>query len=269
MDLPQDAGIDVELQDHDPAWFEAPLKREFDALMTAGTYTKRSALRIAIIRSIEASKPAARSRLPSEQRLAELLDASLGTVQAALKQLVDRGYVSRRRGDGTRVLDRSTLPSSFWHVRIADPRTGKPLRIESEALVLGHVAEDSPWEHVRGLKPGMPMIRRTFVYQTNIRVAQEIYVPLDVIRKIEHMGVTELQYTNIREILFPESTAPSTTQRRQLVRLLELPKTLASLHDLPGGRPYLEIQAQVSNAAGDTLYIQRIYAPADTCGLLF
>ena len=269
MDLFQDSNLDAEPQREDPERFEALLQREFDVLMAADTYTKRSALRIAIIRTIEALKPAARSRLPSEQRLAELLDASLGTVQAALKQLVDRGYVSRRRGDGTRVLDRSTLPSSFWHVRIADPRTGKPLRIEGEALFLGRVAEDGPWEHVRGLKPGVPMIRRTFVYETNIRVAQEIYVPQDVIRKIEHMGVTELQYTNIREILFPESAAPSTTQRQQLVRLFELPETLAALHDLPGDRPYLEIQAQVSDAAGETLYIQRIYAPADTCGFLF
>ncbi len=269
MEITQDSGRETETTDNDPARFEAPLKREFDALLASGTYTKRSALRIAMIRTIEASQPAAWTRLPSEQRLAELLDASLGTVQVALKQLVERGYISRRRGDGTRVLDRSTLPVSFWHVRIADPKTGTPLRLEREDLFLGRVAEHGLWQDLLGLDIGAAMVRRTFVYSGGIRVAQEIYVPPEVIRKIEHMGVAELQYTNIREFLFPESTTPSTVQRRQLMRLSELPETLASLHGLPNRQAYLEVLAQVSDATGDTLYIQRIYAPAETCGFLF
>jgi|TARA_B110000046_G_scaffold96892_1_gene104587 DNA-binding GntR family transcriptional regulator len=246
--------------------FESRLQQEFNALFQSGAYTKRSSLRVAIINTLEASALMPGDLLPAEQRLAQLLDASLGTVQVALKQLVDRGYVSRRRGDGTRVLDRNTLPASFWHVRVVDPRTGSPLQLRKEELVLDTIVEDGPWTSALGLAHGDLMIRRTFVFTEDVRVAQEIYFSKQTMQTINALGPEELRYTNIRETLLPDSYSASALQRHQMIGLSNLPDIVGENHRLMQDCKYLELQARVFDESDSTLYIQRIFAPADQCG---
>lgn len=56
-------------------------------------------------------------RLPTETQLTTATPYSLGTVQRALRTLVEEGYIERRRGYGTYVPDRRGLLSDPLHCR--------------------------------------------------------------------------------------------------------------------------------------------------------
>lgn len=91
--------------------------------------TKRSAARLAIAAAIRDGVLQPGDYLPPELWLTGILGVSLGTVQAALRQLQQMGAIVRRRGDGTRVASGEPLGRDIWHFRFVAKDTGQPLRI--------------------------------------------------------------------------------------------------------------------------------------------
>jgi GntR family transcriptional regulator len=68
-------------------------------------------------------------RLPAEEELTQLTPYSLGTVQKALKTLVDQGLVRRQHGLGSFVAAPSRELQDPWHCRflISDEETVLPV----------------------------------------------------------------------------------------------------------------------------------------------
>ena len=86
--------------------------------------TKRSAVRLAIARAMRDGVLKDGDLLPPEKRLAEIFGVSVGTVQAALQQLQQRGEIVRRSGYGSRVVLGDSFSSAVWHFRIIDRASG-------------------------------------------------------------------------------------------------------------------------------------------------
>ncbi|RYF50614.1 MAG: GntR family transcriptional regulator, partial [Comamonadaceae bacterium] len=61
---------------------------------------KYTALRDAIVHAVASGALVPGDRVPNEQELAATLPISLGTIQRALRQLVEEGVVQRRHGQG-------------------------------------------------------------------------------------------------------------------------------------------------------------------------
>ena len=59
-------------------------------------------------------------RVPPERKLAEIYDASVGTVRNALQSLVNQGYLSRRQGRGTFVKKSVEHTDSLRYFRFTD-----------------------------------------------------------------------------------------------------------------------------------------------------
>ena len=105
---------------------ERALSACLDGMAPSPARTKRSAVRLAIARAMRDGVLKNGDMLPPERRLAEIFGVSVGTVQAALQQLQQRGEIVRRSGYGTRVVLDDSFSSAIWHFRIVDCASGRP-----------------------------------------------------------------------------------------------------------------------------------------------
>lgn len=69
-----------------------------------------------IIKQIEGGQLEVGSKLPSELKLGEQFDVSRITVRKALSELEEKGYIVKRQGQGSYVLERSDNDSEFEYV---------------------------------------------------------------------------------------------------------------------------------------------------------
>lgn len=88
------------------------------------------------------------TRIPPETRLAEETRYSLGTVQKALKNLADRGYLVRRQGLGTFVADAVSQMEVPWHCRFASDREGEFLPVYTKVVARTVITIDAEWGRI-------------------------------------------------------------------------------------------------------------------------
>ena len=67
---------------------------------------KYTALHDAVLHAVASGQVKPGTRMPNEQDLAQVLPLSLGTIQRALRQLVDERVIQRRPGQGSFISDR-------------------------------------------------------------------------------------------------------------------------------------------------------------------
>lgn len=247
---------------------EAVILEEYRKVRAAGAHTKRSSVRIALANAIGSGALAPGTEVPPEQHLSSLLGVSLGTVQAALRQLAERGVITRRRGDGTRVNATKMLPDSVWHLRFVDPETCEPLSIETEKLWRDEITETGPWtDAFHG--GGKMMLRRKLDYSNGACVAQEIYLSPPALDIVDAIGTSELEFTNIRPVLLRKLVPEGEISRRHRFTLRPPSPETAAIHDLPDAQGYGELLATVSIRGDKVFYFQRIYFPTRLCALEF
>lgn len=247
---------------------EAVILAEYRKIRKAGAHTKRSSVRIALANAISSGALAPGSEVPPEQHLTRLLGVSLGTVQAAMRQLAERGVITRRRGDGTRVNTRKTLPDSVWHLRFVNPETCEPLSIETEKLWRDEITEPGPWTDAFP-GGGRMMLRRKLDYSNGARVAQEIYLSPPALDIVDTIGTSELEFTNIRPVLLRRLVPEGEISRLHRFTLRPPSPKTAAIHELPDVGDYGEILATVSIHGDRVFYFQRIYFPTRFCALEF
>jgi len=248
---------------------EAAVLAEYRKIWKAGTHTKRSCVRLALANAIHSGVLSPGMEVPPELRLTKLLGVSLGTVQVALKQLAERGVITRRRGDGTRVSLRKELPDTVWHLRFVDPQTFEPLSISEEKLWRDVVSEPGPWLTAFPEPESRAMLRRTFDYANGARVAQEIYLSPAALKAVESIGISELEFTNIRPVLLRNLVTEGEIRRRHRLILRPPSPETAAIHGLHDRGVYGELLATVSVRDDSVLYFQRIYFPTTLCALEF
>ncbi len=83
----------------------------------------------AIRRLVQDHSLAVGAQLPSDTRLASLLGVSLGTIQKALGNLANQGWVRREHGRGTFIAAPRRALAGSWHFRFRDPDTGERLPV--------------------------------------------------------------------------------------------------------------------------------------------
>jgi DNA-binding GntR family transcriptional regulator len=97
----------------------------------------------ALVRAIERGVLSPGDRLPPEIKLAKLFSVSPGTLQKALANLADSGFVQRSRRRGTFVAGR--LAEDVFVFRFKNPATGKILIPFTRVLSVTEDDSDGPW----------------------------------------------------------------------------------------------------------------------------
>ncbi|MEM8689423.1 MAG: GntR family transcriptional regulator [Pseudomonadota bacterium] len=229
--------------------------------------TKRSAARLAIAAAIRKGVLKPGDYLPPEVWLTEILGVSLGTVQAALRQLQQMGAIVRRRGDGTRVASAEPLGRDIWHFRFVDKRTSHPLRISKERLSIDRVSEAGEWTDFLGGALDYVRIRRQVTLQDGTLVGAEMFLNAKAVPGLETVDPEELDMVNIRPYL-EERFAMAAADASHVVQTGVVDAVSAEAFGLARGLEVLEIHARAITTAHKPVYYQRILVPSEGCGFL-
>jgi len=231
-------------------------------------YTKRTAARLAIVSIIRANLVKPGELLPSEVELTTILGVSLGTVQAALRQLQDMGSIVRRRGDGTRVSALEPHGDSIWHFRFASSHDGSPLRIIDQDVWVDQILTNGVWSEYIGWNAQYIRIRRLLTMQNGALAGAEMFLNCAIAEGIDQIDVAELQFTNIRPYL-EEKFGLITKGTTHIVKTVDLDEETVAHFGLSSKGPHFEIHAKAFSPSQNPVYFQRIYISTNDCALIF
>ncbi|MCG7521959.1 GntR family transcriptional regulator [Ruegeria sp. Ofav3-42] len=244
------------------------LKPRLARLQAERGITKRSALRMSIANLTSEGVLSAGDRLPSEREMAEKSGFSLGTVQAALSQLRDLGFVSRRRGDGTVVNSKKEFDSRARHFRLRSRETGLPVRVTDSRTRVVSVSDQGPWTSFLGSEAGILAIQRWLVMNGNIPVYAEMYVDKQRCTEFEDMNPTDLDFVNIRVMLRKKFEAPHTVLQNRLKSEF-VPQKAAEEYGLALSGYYFKVSSWAETPDGVPMYYQEFLVDMSSCDLEF
>ena len=147
-------------------------------------------------------------KLPGERELSLVLHLSLGTVQAALRELVAARLLERRRGAGTFVADARELGSSIWHFRFRTLDGRNLLPWASKILSIDEISEQGPWADFLGFAPSYIRIRRLNDMR-DFKVYSEMHLDGSRFRPLLDVPYDLLSQKNIRIFLHERYNAPT------------------------------------------------------------
>lgn len=252
---------------------EAALAAEFAKRLDETGCTKRSAVRLAIMDAIRADVLKPGDELPPERRLVDVLGVSLGTVQAALKQLQTMGRILRRRGDGTRVAELDApLSDDIWHFRLLDRWTRHPLRHRFEEVQLDQIAAaqspDATWAQFLPGVDSFIRVRRKYIMLNEVHVGAEVFIPYALADTLLTTNPADLTLINLRPFLADEFGIVA-TRATHTVGSTKLTRAEAQAFDLTADVETFVIEARLFDRDHKPLYYQNVYAPSDRCVLAF
>lgn len=230
--------------------------------------TKRTAARLAIVRAIQTGALRRGDLLPPELKLTAILGVSLGTVQAALRQLQENGVIVRRRGDGSRVASTEPLTSTIWHFRFASRASGAPLRITDEKVEIGMTAEHGAWSDFIGAREAYIRIGRVLTLDNATRAGAEMFIDPLLAPNLPRVAANELGMLNIRPYL-EQKFGIVTAGAGHTARTVELDRETVDRYGLTPASHHFEIHARAFSNDNRPVYFQRIYVSADECVLTF
>ncbi len=261
-----------------------PVERALAAFMNGTAEpparTKRSAVRLAVTQAMRDGVLKDGDLLPPERRLAEIFGVSVGTVQAALQQLQQRGEIVRRSGYGSRVVLGDSFSSAVWHFRIIDRNSGRRLAVESERIRIdevgsgladGDAAADplgSVWREFLGKDDSYIRVRRALTMSNGAAVAGRMVLCARTAPGLLNIAPEELYAVNIRSFLQDEfgiATARASTE-------IHCADTEAVRGLFPGSAPAapaLELRARAVAHDDRPVYFQTIHIPSASCAFAF
>ncbi len=229
--------------------------------------TKRNALRIALDWAINSGQLPPGSKLPPETQLAQVLGVSLGTVQAALRQVQDLGAIVRRRGDGTRVTPGTQISSAIWHFRMYHTGTGEPFRILNQEIEVLQSTQRGPWVEHLGERPYYLALRRRIEGTDDVVIGAEMMLDPELVPP-HSIDASELRLTNLRTML-EQKLKIKAGHAKHRVRLTQIdPRKLATF-GMALDQTVLHVEARTFLNDERPFYFQTLYVPADRIELEF
>lgn len=165
---------------------------------------KYAQLRETLRAAIEDGCWAPGSQLPPEAALVRMVGMSLGTVQKALRALVDAGVLIRRQGHGTFVVGKERRIDPLWHLRFPKEEDGTYLQLYPRVLNRRLVRSQAGWAKWVG-KGGKKLIQidRTIDVGHEFTVYSKFFLS-EKFRGFIEKPVEELERSNFRSILHEE-----------------------------------------------------------------
>lgn len=229
--------------------------------------TKRNAIRIALVWAINSGQLPPGSKLPPETQLAQVLGVSLGTVQAALRQVQDLGAIVRRRGDGTRVTPSTQISSAIWHFRMYHADTGEPFRILNQDIEVLQSTLRGPWVEHLGERPYYLALKRRIEGSGDVIIGAEMILDPKLVPP-HCINAGELRLTNLRTML-EQKLKIKAGHAKHRVRLKQIdPRKLATF-GIALDQKVLHVEARTFLNDERPFYFQTLYVPADRIELEF
>lgn len=223
--------------------------------------TKYQRVSDALLADIEGGKLRPGDRLPSEEQLVSELGFSLGTVQHALRDLVDLGVVKRVHGSGTFVSGARPPEEHLRHFRFKadDGKSLLPVFFETDSLELTH--SSGPWSQFLGEDvKGYVRIRRLVSVNREFEIFSELYLPATRFAPLLQMEPSDLDGVSIRDMLVDKLKTP-TLHTTQTTLCTMLPPRAARRIDIPVGMLGMILTIQSETYRHAPIIWQRAYVP--------
>jgi DNA-binding GntR family transcriptional regulator len=238
----------------------SPLKLDASGMPGQAKYMQ---LRDTLLAQIESGRWQPGARLPTETDLTRQTALSLGTVQRALRALVEDGVVVRQQGNGTFVADSRKPMDAPWHCRfIADD--GKSfLPIYPKVLVRTRIRESGPWSALLEQR-GNNIVRIDRVISINdeFSVYSKFYLNGSRFAGILKRPLTELDGVNLKALLGREFGLP-VTHITQSMSTAAFPTEVCRALKQATGAVGTVLEIAASTGRGRHVYFQSLYIPSN------
>lgn len=208
-------------------------------------------------------------RLPTETEFAKSIPLALGTIQKAIKGMVDQGVLYRRRRNGTFVADTAQPLNDMSRFAFERADGNIVKSVLTDVVERKLVPPEKPWSKVLGKsEEGYLRITRIDKIRSAMSCCNEFYLRADRFPELLSRPIKELSGQNLRTMLAQEYNI-STAQVSLATRSVYLPSRITKLLNLKAKTPGMELEATAISTAGDALFVQFLYAPLSDIRIRF
>ncbi|WP_373086591.1 GntR family transcriptional regulator [Sneathiella sp.] len=219
----------------------------------------------ALVRALDEGIVREGDKLPSESDLTEMTPYSLGTVQKAVKGLMQSGFVMRRPGIGTIVKP--------WRKRLTEPlhcrftnKEGDYLPVYPSILNRTLVTDAGPWSVVLGETSQIFRIDRCLRMDDEFSVFSHFFVDIDRYPIFETLQIKDFESNNFKKLMYAQSGDPI-SQLRQSLTFVPASAEIAGHIGVEEKTSVLLFKVTVRTSSDDTLYYQELYIPPNNFDL--
>jgi len=218
-------------------------------------------LREAIISAIEDGFWGQGGKLPPEAEIAKTTPFSLGTVQRALKALVDDGILIRRQGAGTFIAENRRKMDRPWHCRFESDNEGIFLPVYPKVLLRKRIRSNEKWAQLLDpKKKGLLQIDRRIRIGNEFNVYCKVFLNGDKFSGFLKMKITDLEQVNFKTLIRAEYNLPITHMAYKL-RVAKLPGTICRAIEVEHETVGLIYEIIASSGRKNPVYYQELFIP--------
>jgi GntR family transcriptional regulator len=224
-------------------------------------------LKNALAQQIAAGRWEPGHKLPAEDQLVDATGLSLGTVQRALRTLVDEGVLIRRHGAGTYVAKRKyPMGGPFQHFRFVDDTGEGILPIYTSVLRRYEVDQAGPWDDL--LKSDKILcIDREFSINNEFSLYVQIYFCGIRFPELASVPTAELNGVSFKDLLARKYGQPTASYTERM-SVHKLPPVVVQALKLPRNTVGVRLDIVAADQNGDAIYFQHAYIPPNGRQLL-
>lgn len=229
---------------------------------------KYAQLREALFSAIKGGYWKPGDKLPTEIELADATPYSLGTVQKALRALVDEGLVIRRQGHGTFVAEGRKSMDEPWHLRFLGSNRNKFLPLFPRVILRQRISEQGPWT-ARLEQRGDNIIRIDRIISVNgeFNVYSKFFANADKFGNLLEMPLQELDTENFKAYLCRQFNL-AITGFSQTLALISLPDAICKAIGVKMQAPGLRMEVVAYAGRSNPIYYQELFIPENAHQLL-
>lgn len=218
---------------------------------------------------IEAGQWKPGERFPTEEELIERTPYSLGTVQRALRCLVDRRVLVRRQGLGSFVAEPPRRLDHSRHCKFVDDSGEDFLPIYSKVTARERIAQTGPWSRYLDPAPeGYLRIDRRIGIDDDFVVASRFYCDPLVLAYLDECPLDALSGANF-VALIDKHCAIQVRNLGSALTVKRFPADVARELGMKTGEVGLLVQATARDAEDNHVYYQEFYIPRTDRALYF
>ena len=203
-------------------------------------------------------------QLPPEKMIAESTPFSLGTVQKALRGLVEERIVERKQGHGSFVSDKLVKMLDPWHFRFSDSLSGDFLKVFPTVVSKKKVAPDTQWARAINPEDGsliqIDRIIRIMNESNEFRIYSKFYLSAIRFESFPTKSDKELNSTNFKTILYQEYHV-SFSNISTALQMVSLPEEVCGQIEVIKGTVGLLMEVLAMSKQNSLIYYQEVYIP--------
>ena len=226
-----------------------------------GGLPKYAQLRQTLMAAIEGGLWKRGAKIPTEQELARDMPYSLGTIQRALRGLVDDGFLVRIQGQGTFVAEGRKAMDAPWHCRFLDDDGNGYLPVYPHVVLRKRIAERGPWSSVLQQR-GRDIIRidRRLRIAGEFSVYSRFYLNADRFGSMLERPLTALDAANFKSILDREFNLPI-THLSQTIAVVPFAAGVCRAIGVASGTVGTLLEIVASAGRTRNVYYQQLFIP--------